>query len=198
MPEGLTIAVLGNHSESYSSEAEVAWTLERLGHRVLRFQEDRDKTDEIYSKCKQARVALFLYVHTHGWRTPGKMSMRRLLKKLRSKDIKTVSFHLDIYWGLNKLDQRQDLVGEHPFWNTEYVFTADGGHQAEFAARSVNHFGCRPPWRSADAFGVRRDQNLLWTSPSWARDRTTLSIRFVDSCWTGWKRPTVIVSGGST
>jgi hypothetical protein len=139
MREALTVALLGNHGESYSTESELAWTLEHLGHRVLRFQENRDKTDDIYKTCKHAHAALLLYVHTHGWTTPGELSMKRLFKKLHKRNIKTASFHLDLYWGLNALDGRQDRVGDHAFWTTDFVFTADGGHQQEFSSRGVNH-----------------------------------------------------------
>lgn len=139
MRNKLTIAVLGNHTESYCTESELCWTLEHLGHRVLRFQENRDTTDRIYRVCKRERAALLLYVHTHGWDTPGKLSLLRLFEKLRKRSIKTISFHLDLYWGLNVLDARQDRVGQHPFWKTDYVFTADGGHEQEFASRGVNH-----------------------------------------------------------
>lgn len=139
MRDALTVGLIGNHTASYSTESELAWTLDRLGHRALRFQENRDKTEDIYRTCKHEQAVLLLYVHTHGWSMPGDLSARRLFKKLRKRDIKTASFHLDLYWGLNALDARQDRVGSHAFWKTDYVFTADGGHQQEFASRGVNH-----------------------------------------------------------
>ena len=35
-----TIALLGNHSESFSTESDLDWTLEKLGHTVLKLQEN--------------------------------------------------------------------------------------------------------------------------------------------------------------
>jgi hypothetical protein len=58
--------------------------------------------------------------------------------------IKTASFHLDRFWGLNISDKREHGIGRHPFWHTDKVFTADGGHQAEFEARGVNHIWLPP------------------------------------------------------
>jgi Glycosyl transferases group 1 len=135
----LTIGLLGNHDAPDSTESELAWTLDHLGHKVLRFQEDRDTTERVYKTCKHSGARLLIYVHTHGWETPGVMSIGRMLEKLRRRNIKTASFHLDLYWGLNQNDRRQDRVGDHAFWKTDRVFTADGGHEEGFAARGVRH-----------------------------------------------------------
>lgn len=140
----LTVAVLGNHSLSFCTESELDWTFENLGHRVIKFQENTDQTHHIYARCLAEKVDLFVYIHTHGWNTPGTLSVEDLIIMLRQKGIKTASFHLDLYWGLNVNDKRQDRVGTHPFWRTDFVFTADGGHQDEFKARGVNHYWLPP------------------------------------------------------
>src|SRR4029077_2968548 len=56
-------------------------------------------------------------------------------KELQGAGIKTCSFHLDLYWGLNQSDGREDRIGQHAFFRTTKIFTADGGHQKEFAER---------------------------------------------------------------
>lgn len=135
----MTIAVCGNHQVVYCTESELVWTLRQMGHAVLPLQENQTPTHVMWAACASQKVQLFVYVHTHGWKTPGQLSFDQLLYRLREHGIKTASFHLDRYWGLRHHDQREARIGQHPFWKTDTVFTADGGHQSEFAARGVNH-----------------------------------------------------------
>lgn len=137
-----TIALLGNHSVSFSTESELDWTLEKMGHRVVRLQEDRISADEVVSKCRESASKLLIYVHTHGWDVQG--DLYKMLDQLRASGIKTCSFHLDRFWGLNKLDRREDRIGTHAFWKTEAVFTADGGNDDKFRERGVNHVWMAP------------------------------------------------------
>lgn len=129
------IALLGNLRPEHSTENDLVWSLRDLGYPVTTFQEDEDRTEDILRDCIAQRVALLIYVHTHGWSTPGRMSLDDLWKELQASQIRTCSFHLDLYWGLNQNDGREDRIGLHPFWRTEKIFTADGGHQKEFAER---------------------------------------------------------------
>ena len=142
--KNLTVAVLGNHQVSYCTERELDWTFEHLGHRVLQFQEDQDRTEQIADQCFEHDVDLFVYVHTHGWQTPGDISLEEMIKRIKASGATTCGFHLDLYWGLNVCDHRQDRIGQHPFWKMDYVFTADGGHQEGFRERGVNHYWLPP------------------------------------------------------
>lgn len=154
------VGILGNHSVAYCTERELDWTFEDLGYEVLRFQENQTSTDEILQRMSVARAELLVYIHTHGWNTPGSFSVEELIKTLRGRDIKTCSFHLDRYWGLNVADGREDRVGTHPFFKTDYVFTADGGNQEKFKARGVNHFWLPPGVVARDCF-IGLKQNYL-------------------------------------
>ncbi len=140
----MTIAVCGNHRVIYCTEAELVWTLRLMGHQVVAFQENQTTTEEMYVACVAHQVQLLIYVHTHGWTTPGHWTMDNLIVQLRKQGVKTASFHLDRFWGLQQHDQRETRIGQHHFWHTDVVFTADGGHQAEFAARGVNHVWLPP------------------------------------------------------
>lgn len=135
----LRVAILGNHDVSFCTERELDWTFEDLGHEVLRFQENRDHSDHIAAECAARRVDLFIYVHTHGWKTPGNLPFEEMVSRIRAAGAVTCGFHLDLYWGLNAADRRQDRIGNHPFWKMDYVFTADGGHDEFFRQRGVNH-----------------------------------------------------------
>jgi len=155
-PRPIRIAVLGNFRPEHSTENDLAWTLTDMGHRVIKFQEDEDSTEDILTGASTCN--LFLYIHTHGWVTPGRMTVDELITRLSAEAIPTASFHLDRYWGLNALDRREDRIGEHPFWRTDRVFTADGGNQQRFADRGVAHSWLAPGVVRRDCYrGVSRE-----------------------------------------
>ena len=55
----MKIALLGNHSVSFSTERELDWTLEeRLGHEVVRLQENNVTTEDVISACRERAVGL--------------------------------------------------------------------------------------------------------------------------------------------
>src|SRR5579863_7740907 len=132
------IALLGNHEVSFCTERELDWTLEtRLGHNVVRLQENKVTTQDVLCACRERNVKLFIWVHTHGWTTIG--DEFKMIEDLRKAGVKTCSFHLDRFWGLNQLDQRENRIGTHAFWRTDRVFTADGGNDDRFAALGIKH-----------------------------------------------------------
>lgn len=133
------IAIHGNHEVTYCTEEDLVWTFRDMGHRVISFQENCDTTEDILATCIKENVKLFVYVHTHGWVTPGGLDMCQVLHEFKKRGIITVGFHLDRYVGLTKGDGRQYRVGAHPFWECDFVFTADGGNQQFFKDRKVNH-----------------------------------------------------------
>lgn len=140
----LTVGILGNFLAPWCTEMELDWTFNSLGYQVLRFQENESRTDEIMASMCKHDAKLLVYVHTHGWTTPGGYTVDQLIEALRTRGVKTCSFHLDRYWGLNQADGRESRVGTHPFWKTDFVFTADGGNDEKFKERGVNHFWLPP------------------------------------------------------
>lgn len=149
----MNIAILGNHSCSFSTESELAWTLEtRLEHNVIRLQENKILTHEVVSTCRERGAKLLIYVHTHGWDTVGTITQDQMIEELRKAGIKTCSFHLDRFWGLNTLDQREDRIGTHAFWKTDKVFTADGGNDSKFKERGVDHVWLPPAVVERDCY----------------------------------------------
>ena len=76
-----TIAFLGNFKVDYSSESHHVKTLEKLGYKVIKLQEGRHKSEDIYKIAQKAD--LFIWVHTHGWKTLGRIPMDQVLIKLK-------------------------------------------------------------------------------------------------------------------
>jgi Glycosyl transferases group 1 len=150
----LRISMLGNFGPPHSTENDLLWTLRDMGHTVIPFQENQDTAEEIVSGSSGAN--LFLWIHTHGW---DRIDFEKMIFGLWGKGVLTASFHLDRYWGLNKLDRREDRIGSHWFWKTEHVFTADGGNQSLFEARGVRHRWLPPGVVKRDCYpGTPREE----------------------------------------
>lgn len=112
----MRIAFLGNFQVPYSSECHHAATLESLGHQVIRLQEPSTEAGRITEEALQSDM--FVWVHTHGWDTPG---IAETLHTLRHHRIPSVTYHLDLWMGL----QRQRDIRSGPYWDIDHFFTVD-------------------------------------------------------------------------
>lgn len=107
----MRISFLGNFSVDYSSESHHAKTLESMGHEVIRIQENEPIT-------RTPDCDLFVWVHTHNWRSPG---VEELIKKYKGS-VPIVSYHLDLWFGL----ERQKDLDTDPFYKLiDYWFVTD-------------------------------------------------------------------------
>lgn len=133
----MTIGYVGNFRFDFTTESHLSATLEGLGHRVIRIQEDayEGRGEDLYAMLKN--VDMFFFTRT--W---GRTVTMDLLTRLKERNIPTVSYHLDLYIGL----QRNGGLEYDPFWRTDYVFTPDGDarSQTEFEKRGINHIYIRP------------------------------------------------------
>jgi hypothetical protein len=145
----LTIAYRGNWRVPWTTESHVTAALEGLGHRVVRLQEDKVN----WTQCRAAaqRADLFLWQKT--W-TIDPRGGHTTLKMLRERGVPSVSFHLDRYIGL----EREARLADDPFWRTDLVFTADGGHDTEFTAYGINHRWLPPAVHEAECRLARADR----------------------------------------
>lgn len=139
----LHIILIGNHVPAFSTESELDWTIEsRLGHAITKIQENTQSVEDVLCAARLHRPQLLIWVHTHGWNLRGDLEL--MLRELQALGVRTCSFHLDRFWGLEQLDKRESRIGQHPFWKTDVVFSADGGNQEGFLARGVNHVWLPP------------------------------------------------------
>jgi glycosyltransferase involved in cell wall biosynthesis len=114
------IVFLGNFEVSYSSENHHAASLESLGHTVDKLQEKRVSSEKILRRALSSD--LFIWVHTHGWKTPGDMEMDQVLLKLKDAGIPTITYHLDLWFGL---ERQKDLEQDNFYKTIGHFFTAD-------------------------------------------------------------------------
>jgi hypothetical protein len=112
----MRIAFLGNFAVPYSSETHHAKSLETLGHEVIRLQEPSTAVSVITEQA--LRCDAFVWIHTHGWDTPG---IDFALSAIKNAGIPTLTYHLDLWWGL----QRQKDVRSSVYWDLDHFFTVD-------------------------------------------------------------------------
>jgi hypothetical protein len=114
------IVFLGNFQVSYSSENHHAKSLESLGHTVIKLQEGTVKSNMILAQALKSD--LFIWVHTHGWKTLGSFTMETVLKELKRVKVPTITYHLDLWFGL----QRQNDLNKDPIYkHIGHFFTVD-------------------------------------------------------------------------
>jgi hypothetical protein len=148
------VAYLGNFLPPYSTENDIAWTLEHLGHEVIRLQENAFNEKQ-FGEAREA-CDMFLWTHTHQFSNITDLLMEHLLDWFKEHGKPTVSFHLDKFWGI---PEREKRIGSDPFFKTDFVFTADGGFQDQFAAHGINHIWSPPGVVERDChYGTPREQ----------------------------------------
>lgn len=115
----LRITLVGNVNCGHSSETHHALSLESLGHEVVRLQEGKARGEEILEEGLLSDMLVF--VHTHGWRTEG-IALEKVLQRLERTGIPTVTYHLDLWLGL---DRQRDLEQDPFYRSIGWFFTVD-------------------------------------------------------------------------
>ncbi len=126
------IVFLGNFEVPYSSENHHANSLESLGHTVCRLQERFIKDSVVLENALNAD--LFVWVHTHGWKTPGRIGMGMVLEQLKISKIPTMTYHLDLWLGL----EREKDLREDNFYQTIGHFFATDKLMADWFNENTN------------------------------------------------------------
>jgi hypothetical protein len=126
------ITFLGNFRVDYSTESHHVKTLESLGHKVIKLQEAEATSEIILQNAKESN--LFVWVHTHGWSTPGKMTMESVLKSLKKSNIPSMTYHLDLWFGLRR---QRDLKRDPVYLYIDHFFTVDS-QMADWFNKNTN------------------------------------------------------------
>ena len=151
----MRIIFLGNFDVPYSTEAHHAWTWEKMGHQVVRLQENRVCEGEVLRACEQGATKIFQWTHTHGW-PEFSMSM---VNNIRAMGVKSFSYHLDRYFGIGS---RQASYLSHPSFHLDYFFSTDGGNETGWKEAGINHVYLPPGVVEYGAhMGVCSDGNVV-------------------------------------
>lgn len=170
-----SIAFLGNFQPSFSTENEYRDAFERIGAQVTTFQEgDVTQMLQLIDEIRNADSYDFvLWTRTRDLAARvGEAAQWRLIAECRKKGVPIVGVHLDIWISLN----REAEIPEQPYFHIDLLFTADGGHQDEWADYGVEHRWLLP------AISER------WLGLGEPQDRFRSKIAFVGS-WRGQYHP---------
>lgn len=118
----MKIAFLGNFGVDYSSESHHKRTLQSLGLQVFPLQEGKATAEQIEFIAGASDI--LIWVHTHGWTTPTEndTSMVDVLKRLKARNITTLTYHLDLWLGLQR---QKDLEQDEFYKHIGHFFTVD-------------------------------------------------------------------------
>jgi hypothetical protein len=116
----MRITILGNFQVAYSSETHHKKSLESLGHTVIALQETQAGSETVLEEAMNSDM--FVWIKTHGWETPGSLSMTQVLAYLKRANIPTVSYHLDLWLGLQR---EKDLANNAVYNDIQHFFTVD-------------------------------------------------------------------------
>jgi glycosyltransferase involved in cell wall biosynthesis len=115
-----TITFLGNFRVDYTTETHHTKTLESMGHHVIRLQESESTSEDVFNNAINSD--LFVWVHTHGWNTPGIMTMQDVLIRLKKHKVPSMTYHLDLWLGLSR---QKDLRRKPVYQHIDHFFTVD-------------------------------------------------------------------------
>lgn len=113
----------------------MADSFELAGHRVTRLQEGKVRASDLPVAVEGHDLLLWTTTYSLAETGGTREERATAMERVRDARVPSVSFHLDRWFGL----ARQHQVAEEPFFLTDLVLTADGGHDAEFAALGINH-----------------------------------------------------------
>lgn len=118
-----TIGFIGNFRVSYSTESDRAWSFEQLGHKVIRYQENETRADQLLEDMD--KLDMLVYSHTHDPSYVIK-DLIQVFAIYKANKVPTVSVHLDRWLGLKRVGD----VGQEATWFTEHIFMADCSPEA--------------------------------------------------------------------
>lgn len=119
----LTIGFIGNFLPLYSTEQDRKWSFEKLGHKVIAFQENQTTAQELIDAMHELDMLVYSHTHDPSYVIDGLIDV---LKEYKKFGVPTVSVHLDRWLWLDRVKD----VGKEATWFTEYIFMADGSPEA--------------------------------------------------------------------
>lgn len=150
----LNIGFIGNFVPPYSTECDREWSFKKLGHQVVRFQENKTTAEQL--RKAMSTLDLLVYSHTHD---PAYViaGLKEVFADYRNAGVPTVSAHLDRWLWLKRVKD----VGQEATWFTEYIFMADASPEAAemYDSLGLNWFYLRPAVVERDCYMAQPDHD---------------------------------------
>lgn len=131
----ISVAIVGNFVVDYTSESQWARAFREVGCEVTPLQVDDVVRNPVEAMGVLRRHDVATYTRTHSAGRYLDASWTDRWRELEAGGTRTIGLHLDLYHGL----EREHLVSEDAQFTVGTLFTADGGHDAEWAALGIDH-----------------------------------------------------------
>lgn len=144
------IGFIGNFEPPFSTENDRKWSFEKLGHKVITFQENKTLAGELINHMRELDV--LIYSHTHGWEIE---NLKLVFSSYKAAGVPTVSAHLDRWAWL----KRESDIGREATWFTEFQFMADFSPEAVelYKKHNLNAHYLRPAVVERDCYMAEPD-----------------------------------------
>lgn len=149
----MKIGMIGNFSVPYTTECEREWSFQKLGHDVVRFQENRTSAKQLRDAIPE--LDMLVYSHTHD---PAYVirDLIDVFADYKAAGVPTVSAHLDRWLWLARVKD----VGREATWFTEHIFMADASPEAAelYDKLGLNWHYLRPAVVERDCYPAQPDR----------------------------------------
>lgn len=147
----LRIGFIGNFRVPYTTENDRVWSFEKLGHTVVKFQENEVGYNRLIDNIP--KLDMLIYSHTHDWDIP---NLKLVFEEYKKAGVPTVSVHLDKWQGL----ARESDIGKEATWFTEYLFMADFSPEAQelYKKHNLNVHYLKPGVVERDCYMAQPDK----------------------------------------
>lgn len=141
----MTIGFIGNWFPPFSTENDRKWSFEKLGHKVIPFQENQTSAQQLMDALPKLDMLVYSHTHDPNYVIDDLINVFNIYKEF---GVPTVSVHLDRWLWLDRVKD----VGKEATWFTEYIFMADGSPEA---AELYNSLGLN--WHYLPGGVIERD-----------------------------------------
>lgn len=137
----MQVSYVGNFDPSWSTENHIARALENLGHTVQRIPEQRLEWLDLPTIVTGD---FLLWTRTGGFDPP---DHQRQIDAVKAVKVPVIGYHLDRWWGLNREATERGPAAPDAspwFWATDFICTADGGHDWKWKELGIKHYWFPP------------------------------------------------------
>ncbi len=119
----MKIGFIGNFTVPWTTECEREWSFQKLGHEVVRFQENKTTAKQLLQSMPSLDMLVYSHTHDPAYVIAG---LRDVFAEYKQAGVPTVSAHLDRWLWLKRVKD----VGQEATWFTEHIFMADASPEA--------------------------------------------------------------------
>lgn len=150
----MRIGFIGNFIPPHSTECDREWSFQKLGHDVVRFQENQTTAQQLRDAMTSLDMLVYSHTHDPSYVIDGLIDVFR---DYRLAEIPTVSAHLDRWLWLRRVED----VGREATWFTEHIFMADASPEAVelYDKLGLNWHYLRPAVVERDCYMAQPDHD---------------------------------------